>query len=184
MMSAPDLEFSSVDARRTWSRFKRDLAYRYRDLPPEDRIEAVAEAAAHIYEAIADAPGDTEHARLTAALAGFGELPAAPPAWRKPLGVALHQGAILILGVTGFFLAVLLHMAVMEVLNPDAVGLYVHSAGDFTLSYEIQPQSREVLGGWFIQAILGFVGVAGAALYGLYRLAIASTGPVSGWIRE
>lgn len=183
-MDTPDLDLTTPEARRQWARFKRDLAFRDRNLPAADRDEALAETIAHIHDAFLAADGGTEASRLAAALTRFGPLEAAPPAWRKPLGVILHQAAILLIGITGFFVLALLHMAVMDLFNPEAVGLYIHAGGDFTLSYEVQPHSREVLGRWFAPAALGVSAVIGAGLFGIYRLAIASSGPVSGWIRQ
>lgn len=183
-MDAPDMDLKTPQARRLWARFKRDLAFRDRDLSAADRQEALAETVAHIHDAFLAAGGESEVSRLTAALHQFGPLEQAPPAWRKPLGIILHQAAILFIGIACFFVLALLHMAVMDLFNPDAVGLYIHGGGDFTLSYEAQPHSREVLGGWFAPAAIGVAAVIGTIVFVIHRLAIASSGPVSGWIRE
>ena len=78
---------------------------------------------------------------------------------------------------------VLLHMAVMEVVHPQAVGLWHYADGDWVLSYQAQQGAAEVLGAWFIPAALSLCALSSAVLYALWRFAIAPAGPVSGWMK-
>ena len=118
------LTFSTPQARRLWADFQRRLDWANRELDLADRADISAEAAAHIRDAMAGLTESDELMRLEASIAGYGELPAAPPAWRRPAAILLHYGSILAIGVIGVFVLVLLHMAVMEVLNAQAVGLW------------------------------------------------------------
>jgi hypothetical protein len=175
------MQFETETARKTWSRFERDLNWSNRNLPAAEQREALAEASAHIRDTMIGQQGD-EHDRLTNAIKGFGDLPEAPPVWRMPLAVALHYAAILVIGVIGLFLTLLLHMAVMDVFQPDQVGLWIYEGGSFSLSYEAQSDAREVLGWSFAPIILLVTSITGAGLYGIWRLALAPSGPVSRWM--
>lgn len=178
------LELTTAEARRLWTDFLRRLDWSNRDLPGPEREEAKAEVIAHIAEDMAalDLPDEVE--RLREALDRFGIPPAPPPAWRKPLAIVLHYLAIMVMGASGLVILILLHMTLMEALNPAAVGLYIYP-GDtvLTLSYENQAGAREILGAWFIPAMLVVSAFGSAALYGLWKLALSPTGPVSRWMR-
>lgn len=178
------LTFSTPQADRLWQDFQRRLDWVNRNLDAAERADLRAEAAAHIRDAMAELTEGDELSRLQAAIAGYGDLPAAPPAWRQPAATVLHYGSILALGVAGIFVLIFLHMAVMEVLDAQAVGLWHFASGDWALSYEAQPDAVEVLGAWFIPAILSLCVLASALLYALWRFAVAPTGPVSGWMKD
>lgn len=178
------LTFSTPQARRLWQEFQRRLDWANRDLDVAERAEIRAEAATHIRDAMEGLTEGDELARLQAAIAGYGELPAAPPAWRRPAATILHYGSILALGVAGVFVLILLHMAVMEVLNAQAVGLWRFAGGDWALSYEAQDGAEEVLGAWFIPAILSACALTSALLYALWRFAVAPGGAVSAWMKD
>jgi hypothetical protein len=178
------LAITTHEARRQWQDFQRRLEWANRDQDATDRADIRAEAATHIRDAMeAQTEGD-EVTRLTAAMESYGTLPPAPPAWRQPLAVILHYGSILVLGVCGVFVLILLHMAVMEIFFPQAVGLWQHSQGDWSLSYEAQEGAEEILGAWFIPSILLFCAFASALLYALWRFAVAPAGPVSRWMKD
>jgi hypothetical protein len=181
----PDLELETPEARRIWKDFLRRLDRSNRALSEQEREEARAEAIAHIAELLAEETGDDEADRLRKALARFGLPPALPPLWRKPLAHMLHYFAIMVMGAGGLVVLALLHMAVMEVFNPAGVGLYLYP-GDagITLSYENQAGARELLGGWFIPAILSVSLLAVGGLFGLWRLALCPSGPISRWMRS
>jgi len=178
------LTFSTPEARSVWQDFQRRLDWANRDLDAADRADIGAEAATHIRDAMEGLSEGDELSRLQAAIASYGALPAAPPAWRRPVAIITHYGSILALGVVGVFVLIFLHMAVMEVLNAQAVGLWHFASGDWALSYEAQPDANEVLGPWFIPAILSLCALASALLYALWRFAVAPDGPVSGWMKD
>jgi hypothetical protein len=177
------MQFDTDAARQAWTRFRRNLNWANRSLPHEDQQEALAEASAHIRDAMATGHGD-ELARLTAAISGFGPLTVAPPVWQLPLAVTLHYAAILVIGVTGFCLTILMHMGIMDLINPDAVGLWIYTEGDWALSYEAQPAAREILGFWFLPAIIATISIIGGGLYALWRVALAPGGPVARWLKQ
>ena len=178
------LNFSTPESRRVWKDFQRRLDWANRDLDAADRADISAEAATHIRDAMAGLAEGDELTRLQAAIASYGELPAAPPAWRRPAAILLHYGSILALGVAGVFVLVLLHMTIMEVLHPQAVGLWRYPGGDWSLSYEAQDGAVEVLGAWFIPAVLSVCALASALLYALWRVAVAPGGLVSRWMKD
>jgi hypothetical protein len=178
-----NLTLSTPGARRLWQDFLRRLNWVNRDLDAADRADISAEAATHIRDAMEGLAEGDELTRLQAAITGYGELPAAPPVWRQPAAIILHYGSILALGVAGIFVLILLHMAVMEVFYPQAVGLWHYRQGDWALSYEAQEGAGEVLGAWFIPAILSLCAAASALLYTLWRFAVAPSGPVSRWMK-
>ncbi len=182
-MSA-DLEFTSREAQALWRDFLKRLDWENRSLSKEERHEIQAEAAAHIQEALAAITSGNEADRLREALAQYGELPPAPPLWRRPLAIALHYGAILLIGTSGLFLPVLLHMAIMEMFNPAGVGLWINQSGDWALSYEVHPEPDEILGAWFSPAILIIIATATSVLYGVWQLALAPNGPVARWMKD
>jgi hypothetical protein len=178
------LELTTLEARRLWADFLRRLDWANRDLPGPERDEAKAEAIAHIAEDLAALDMPDEADRLRAALERFGLPPAPPPVWRKPLAIILHYLAIMVMGASGLVILTLLHMALMEALNPAAVGLYIYPGDNVvTLSYENQGGAREILGAWFIPAMLMVSALGSAALYSLWRVALSPTGPVSRWMR-
>ena len=178
------LTFSTPQARRLWQDFLRRLDRANRELDVADRADISAEAATHIRDAMEALSDGDELTRLQAAIASYGDLPAAPPAWRQPAAVVLHYGSILALGVAGVFVLILLHMAVMEVLNAPGVGLWRFAGGDWALSYEAQTDAEEVLGGWFIPVVLSACAIASAGLYALWRFAVAPSGAVSVWMKD
>lgn len=178
------LTFTTAAARLLWQDFLRRLDWANRDLDAAERAEIRAEAATHIRDAMEGLTEGDELSRLQAAIASYGDLPAAPPAWRRPAATGLHYGSILALGVAGVFVLIFLHMAVMEVFHPQAVGLWRYAGGDWALSYEAQEGAEEVLGAWFIPAILSVCALASALLYALWRFAVAPTGPVSRWMKD
>lgn len=177
------LTFSTPQARRTWADFQRRLDWANRELTPADRADIAAEVAAHICDAMARFTEGDELMRLQASIAGYGELPAAPPVWRRPAATMVHYGSILAIGVIGVFVLVLLHMTAMEVLNAQSVGLWHFADGDWALSYEAQADANEVLGGWFIPAVLSLCALTSALLYKLWRFAIAPGGLISSWMK-
>lgn len=178
------VDFETSEARRLWSDFLKRLDWSNRHLSRSERQDAKAEATAHMAELIAHSKLETEAERLREALSRFGTLPSPPPAWRQPLAIGLHYLAIMVIGATGLVLLTLLHMTVMELFNPAGVGLYVYPGDPVpTLSYESQPGAREVLGSWFIPALLAIILTVSAGLYGLWRIALAPTGPVSRWMK-
>jgi|GEM_PF-2473480 len=183
-MSPATLSLETQDAQKRWQAFCRDLQFRDRNLPKEDAADTLAEITAHVHDALAHAEGASELDRLNACLTAFGPIPAAPPTWRKPLAVMLHYLAIMVIGVTGLFLITLLHMGVMDIFNPDGVGLWVYANGEFSLSYEIQADAEEVAGVWFLPAILGVTAAISGLLFVLYRIAIAPQGRIAQWTRE
>jgi len=178
------LALTTAEARRLWQDFQRRLDWANRDLDAADRADIRAEAATHIRDAVMQMNEGEEVTRLRAAINSFGMLPAAPPAWRRPAAIALHYGSILALGVAGVFILILLHMAVMEVFYPDAVGLWRFPDGDWALSYEAQDSADEVLGGWFIPVIVSACALASGLLYALWRFAVSPDGVMSGWMRN
>jgi hypothetical protein len=164
------LEFETAEARRIWAEYRRRLAWRDRELPAIERSERMMEAEAHIADAMRDASGKSEAERLRVALDAFGALDAPPPAWRAPVHFTLRYLGMSVVVICGLFALALLHMAAMEVFNPDSVGLYWRPGDGYTLSYENQPDSREVLGACFIPAALAAsVALIGIAA-GVYRL--------------
>ena len=177
------LTLESEAARRRLAEFRRRLAWRDRALPAPEREDARLETEAHLAEAFNAAQGE-ELNRLDAAVAAFGDLPDAPPAWRKPLAVALHYGALPVIGVFALFTLALLHMAVMDVFNPSGVGLWVYPDGDWSLSYEAQAGAREVLGRGFTFAAFGLSIGLGWSLFLLWRFAISPAGHVARWMKE
>ncbi|WP_417482910.1 hypothetical protein [Maricaulis sp.] len=178
------LTFSTPQARRLWQDFQRRLDWANRDLHAAERADLRAEAAAHIRDSMAELTEGDEFTRLQAAIAGYGDLPAAPPAWRRPAAILLHYGSILALGLAGIFVLIFLHMAVMEVFNAQGVGLWHFASGDWALSYEAQDGAEEVLGGWFIPAMLTTCALVSAGLYALWRFAVAPGGAVSAWMKD
>ncbi len=179
-----NVAFATPEAQRLWSDFLRRLDWSNRHLAAPERDDARAEAIAHITELMASSDMEDEVERLREALDRFGPLPAPPPIWRKPLAVGLHYLAIMTIGASGLVLLILLHMTVMELFNPAAVGLYIYPGDSLpTLSYEHQAGAREVLGAGFIPVMLALVAAASAALYGLWRLALAPDGPVTRWMK-
>ena len=154
------LDLQTAEARRLWADYRHRLAWRDRDLPALERAERLMEAEAHIAEAMSASGSGGEAERLEAP----------PSAWRAPLHFALRYLAMTTAVICGLFALALLHMAVMEVFNPDAVGLYWHSGDGITLSYENQPGSRELLGAWFIPAALAAAAALLAIVAALYRL--------------
>lgn len=177
------LPLETETARRRLAEFRRSLAWRDRGLSEPEREEARLEAEAHLAEAFAAAQGE-ESDRLEAAIAAFGDLPDAPPAWRKPLAIVLHYGALPVIGVVGLFVLALLHMAAMDVLNPSQVGLWVYPDGDFSLSYEAQEGAREVLGPGFAFAAIGLSIGLGWSLLLLWRFAVSPSGQVARWMQD
>lgn len=178
------LTFTTPQARRLWLNFLRRLDWANRELNIAERADIRAEAATHIRDAMEGLSEGDELSRLQAAISSFGDLPAAPPAWRRPAAVVLHYGSILVLGVAGIFVLILLHMAIMEVFDPQGVGLWHYAEGDWALSYEVQEGANEVLGAWFIPAMLTLCSLASALLYTLWRFAVAPSGPVSRWMKD
>ncbi|WP_203295012.1 hypothetical protein [Maricaulis parjimensis] len=179
-----NVEFETHEARRLWADFLKRLDWSNRHLPSADRSEARDEAIAHMAELLAASPIEDETDKLRDALQRFGPLPAPPPVWRKPLAVALHYLAIMTIGASGLVLLILLHMTVMEAFNPGEVGLYVYPGDGLpTLSYETQSGAREILGAGFIPVMLAIIAAGSAALFGLWRLALAPEGPVSRWMK-
>ena len=178
------LELTTAEARRLWTDFLRRLEWSHRHLPGPERAEAKAEAVAHIAENMATLDLPDEADRLREALNRFGVPAAPPPPWRKPLAIGLHYLAIMVMGASGLVILILLHMILMKAFNPDAVGLYLYP-GDpvLTLSYETQVGAREILGAWFIPILLAISALGSAALYGLWKLALSPSGPVSRWMR-
>ena len=178
------LELTTREARRLWADFLRRLDWANRDLAGPERAEARAEAIAHIAEDMAVLELPDEADRLREALTRFGIPAAPPPAWRKPLAIVLHYLAIMVMGASGLVILILLHMTLMEALNPASVGLYIYPGDNvLTLSYEAQDGARELLGGWFIPTFLLISALGSAALYGLWHVALSPTGPVSRWMR-
>tara|TARA_R110002072_G_scaffold1395_2_gene11765 strand:- start:744 stop:1292 length:549 start_codon:yes stop_codon:yes gene_type:complete len=178
------LTLSTPQARRLWQDFQRRLDWSNRELNTAERADIRAEAATHIREAMDRLTSGDEYTRLQMAIESYGVLPDAPPAWRRPLAVIVHYGSILALGVVGVFVLIFLHMVVMEVFYPDAVGLWQHSAGDWSLSYEVQDGAEEILGAWFIPVMLTVCALISALLYALWRFAVAPKGPVSRWMKD
>lgn len=178
------LALTTDEARRLWQDFQRRLNWANRALDAAERAEICAEAATHIRDAMQELTEGDEFTRLQAAIASYGDLPPAPPGWRRPAASVLHYASILTLGVAGVFVLILLHMAVMEMFHPQGVGLWHYAAGDWSLSYEAQDGAEEVLGAWFIPAVLGLCAIASALLYALWRFAVAPAGPVSRWMKE
>ncbi|RKQ94240.1 hypothetical protein [Maricaulis maris] len=179
-----DLVLVTEAARTLWRRFLKRLDWSNRTLGPDERAEARAEAAAHMREAMGETTAETEAGQLADAIAGFGDLPAPPPAWRQPVAHLVHYLAIMVIGATGLMVLVFFHMAVMEIFNPDGVGLWLYpDEVGLTLSYEVQPGAREALGAAFIPVMLLVNAVLIAAIYGLWRLALSPRGPVSRWMR-
>lgn len=183
-----NLEFQTPEANWIWHGFLRRLDWSNRDLTPEEKEEARAEVAVHIRDAMAelndgDDTGD-EFTHLEMAIGSYGLLVDAPPAWRKPLAIGLHYCSILVIGVVGVFVLIFLHMAVMEIFNPEGVGLWIYSSGGFALSYEVQSGATEILGAWFIPTMLGVIGVSVGALYLLWRFALAPSGTVIRWMES
>tara|TARA_R110000868_G_scaffold120773_7_gene320677 strand:+ start:11257 stop:11805 length:549 start_codon:yes stop_codon:yes gene_type:complete len=178
------LTLSTPEAHRLWQDFQRRLNWANRDLDASDRGDISAEAATHIRDAMAAMGAGDELTRLQAAISDYGDLPAAPPVWRQPAAIMLHYGSILALGVAGIFVLIFLHMAVMEVFNAQGVGLWQYASGDWALSYEAQAEAVEVLGGWFIPAMLTLCACVSALLYALWRFAVAPGGPVSRWMKD
>lgn len=164
------IELNTADARRVWADYRRRLAWRDRHLSPTERAERLMEAEAHIGEAMSVSSGGSEADRLHDALAAFGSLEAPPPAWRAPVHFALRYAAMTVIVLCGLLALALLHMSVMEIFNPEAVGLYWRDGDGVTLSYEAQPGSRELLGGWFIPAAVAVSAGLIAIAAGLYRL--------------
>ncbi|WP_417488353.1 hypothetical protein [Maricaulis sp.] len=178
------LELTTAEARRLWADFLRRLDWANRELGTEDRAEARAEAAAHMREAMGDARADDEVDRLLAAIAEFGDPPAPPPVWLKPAAVIGHYLSIMVIGVTGLIVLVFAHMAIMEIINPAGVGLWVYPDDSaLTLSYEAQPGADEILGAGFIPVMLAVCAVLSGAIYGLWRFALSPRGPVAGWMK-
>lgn len=178
------VEFTTLEARRLWTDFLKRLDWSNRHLAGPERQEANAEAIAHIAEHLAASDLENETDRLREALNRFGVLPAPPPGWRKPLAIGLHYLAIMVIGASGLVILTLLHMTVMEVFNPTSVGLYMYPEDRvLTLSYETQTGARELLGAWFIPTLLSVSALAGAGLYGLWRVALSPDGPVSRWMK-
>ncbi|WP_417496913.1 hypothetical protein [Maricaulis sp.] len=178
------LTLSTPEARRLWQNFQRRLDRANREIDAADRADISAEAATHIRDAMEALSEGDELTRLQAAIASYGDLPAAPPVWRQPVAIVLHYGSILALGVAGIFVLVFLHMTVMEVFTPQGVGLWHHGQGDWSLSYGAQEGATEVLGGWFIPAMLTLCACVSALLYALWRFSVAPGGPVSRWMRD
>jgi len=179
-----DVQWESQDARTLWTDFLRRLDWANRDLDPDERADARAEATAHIRDAVASDRDGLEHERLARALARFGPLPAPPPVWRRPAAIVVHYLAIMVMGVGGLVLLILLHMTAMELVNPSGVGLWLYPDDGLTLSYEAQPGAREVLGGFFIPVMLAILAISGGMLFGLWRLALSPDGPVSRWMQR
>ena len=179
-----DLRLTTKAARTLWQRFLKRLDWSNRSLGPDERAEARAEAAAHMREAMGETTAETEAGQLAQAIAGYGELPSPPPAWRRPAAHMAHYLAIMVIGATGLVVLVFLHMAVMEIFNPAGVGLWLYPGENgLTLSYEVQPGAREALGAAFIPVMLAVDAVLLAAIYGLWRFALSPRGPVSRWMR-
>ena len=173
------LDLQTGEARRLWSDYQRRLAWRDRDLPASERTERLLEAEAHISEAMSAASAGSEADQLRAALNAFGTLEPTPAVWQAPVQVALRYAGMSLAVICGFFALALLHMAVMEVFNPDAVGLYWRSGDGVSLSYEAQSGSRELLGVWFIPAALATAAVLLGVVAGLYRLLSPSASSAS-----
>ncbi len=148
------------------------------------RAEMRAEGATKMHDALAEVSEGDEFTRVQTAIAGYGDLAAAPPVWRGPAAIMLNYGCILALGVVGVFVLILLHMAVLDIFYPQAVGLWRYDGGGWSLSYEVQAGAEEVLGAWFIPAILTTCAATSALLYALWRFAVAPTGAVSRWMKE
>lgn len=178
------VEWESAEAQTLWNDFLRRLDWANRTLPPDERADARAEATAHIRDAVVSDADGPEQERLSRALARFGALPAPPPVWRRPVAIALHYLAIMVVGVSGLVLLFLLHMTVMELVNPAGVGLWLYPEDGFTLSYEAQPGAREILGGFFIPVMLAILAISGGLLLGLWRVALSPDGPVSRWMKR
>lgn len=163
------IEFETAAARALWNDYRRRLAWRDRELPPAERAERLREAESHIIEAMAEDSGNSEVARLERALEAFGTIAAPPAAWQAPARMLASFIVITLIAVSGLLALSLLHMAVMEAFNPNEVGLYWRDGDGWTLSYEAQPDSREVLGAWFIPAALAIAALLGSLVAILLR---------------
>ncbi|MEE2566323.1 hypothetical protein [Hyphobacterium marinum] len=174
-------EFQSREAKRIWADFSARLEWTYRDLPREERDEAIAEAQMHVLEACADAQGTGEADRLNAAIRRFGPLARRPSRWRVPAALALQYGAILAIGTLAFLTLALAAMMIAEIFNPSGVGLWVFPDGDWSLSFNRQAGGEEILGTWFIPVMMVVCAVLAGVIYGVHRLALGERNPLSAW---
>ena len=178
------LDFQDIESRRRWAEFLRRLDYRHRGLPAAERAELRAEAEAHIRDAMAEMGPGAEVERLDAALRSYGDLPAAPPVWRKPAAMLGHYAGILVIGMMGLTALALLHIGVMDWFDPAGVGLWVYPDGDWSLSYEAQPGAEERLGAWFSPVMLAASALLAGVIYGLWRSCVAPASPLARWMRD
>ena len=80
--------FQSREAQRLWNEFVSQLAWHFRDLPGEDRADAVSEAKSHVLDAFTETEDGDERERLSAAIDRFGPLETRPSAFRPKIGRA------------------------------------------------------------------------------------------------
>lgn len=170
-------DWGSPEAAQAAEAFLRRLARSLRGASAAERQERLREAEAHLRD-FASAHGGPPETAVAAGVAAFGPLP--EPARPAPAGGALlsliRTIVILFIGASGVLAAMTLHLAVSDLFAPDEVGLWVYASGDWSLSYEAQPDAREVLGAWFAPVFgLGAIAVAIALVF-LYRIAASPGG--------
>ncbi|MFZ5615769.1 MAG: hypothetical protein ACOZAA_00405 [Pseudomonadota bacterium] len=172
--------FHSDAARRLAGKFERDLARSLANIPARERDERIAEATAHLQDAVRDHGGD-EVSALRAAIAAFGPLPDAGDARRTALVACLRFSSVIAVGVLSAIVLFALPFAIAEIANPDATGFWIYPSGDWSLSFEIQEGAREAAGGYFAPALFAIIAAAALSIAAIYRAALSPRGALSHW---
>ena len=187
----------SKTAKVVWDNFDRELVHKLKILPENERADIRLEILSHLYESTIDVsssnsePKESEEVKLINAISNLGS----PDEYLEPLiadillyqktakgnpaailqslknsakqGI-LHALATLVLGMGYFWVIMIFIMSVMHIFMPE-VGIWQHSSGTLSLSFEAQPNALQWQTGWF--SLIGIV--ASAAAYWLLNKALS-----------
>jgi uncharacterized membrane protein len=167
-------------AQKVWSNFDRELIHKLKLLPEEERSDIRLEILSHLYESMAHISPDSEseEVRLINAISNLGS----PDEYLAPLiaDILLYQKAskghpsaifqtlkssgkkglthalaTLVLGMGYFWVIMIFIMSIIHIVNPD-VGIWYHSTGTVSLSFNAQPDAKQWMTGWF--SVIGILG--------------------------
>ena len=188
---------NSTTAQKVWNNFDRELIHKLKLLPEEERSDIRLEILSHLFESMAHVPSknsssensESEEIRLINAISNLGS----PDEYLEPLiaDILLYQKAskghpsaifqtlkssakkglthalaTLVLGMGYFWVIMIFIMSVIHIVNPD-VGIWYHSTGAVSLSFNAQPDAKQWMTGWF--SVIGILG-SSAAYWGLSKI--------------
>ena len=166
---------NSPEAKKQWCRYKTSLKKLIRSANSDDRQSLYVDIIDHASVAFAETSG-SEIDRLNSVLAQIGSpetvaeaywsatTPPATGAIQRILNYVLRFCATVMFSITIVAALVALIMGFANIVNPD-VGVWVHKDMSWSLSFEEQVNSRQLLRDWFsiwafsVCAILAGIGL-------------------------